>query len=210
MVPTPDDVRKLIDAAEQSKRPEYARAILVAATTGIRRAELCAVRRRRDVDWERGLLSITASIVVLKDVPLQEIPTKNRRGRTIALDDLTMSMLRAQVEMLERRAAMARVDLLPDAYVFSDDIEGAAPWNPEAVSQYFGRLRRRAGLPHIDFHYLRKFMETSGQEMGYSVSQVAMRAGHDPSVAARHYSGRVVETDRELANAVASLLTPGV
>ena len=37
-------------------------------------------------------------------------------------------------------------------------------------------------------------------------SQVAMRAGHDPSVAARHYSGRVVETDRELAQAVASLL----
>ena len=49
-------------------------------------------------------------------------------------------------------------------------------------------------------------METYGQEMGYSVSQVAMRAGHDPSVAARHYSGRVVETDRELAQAVASLL----
>jgi len=145
VVPTPDDVRKLIDAAEQSKRPEYARAILVAATTGIRRAELCAVRRRRDVDWERGLLSITASIVVLKDVPLQEIPTKNRRGRTIALDDLTMSMLRAQVEMLERRAAMARVELAPDAYVFSDDIEGVVPWKPDAVSQYFGRLRRRAG-----------------------------------------------------------------
>lgn len=92
--------------------------------------------------------------------------------------------------------------------MFSDDIEGAAPWKPDAVSQYFGRLRRRAGLPHIDFHYLRKFMETSGQEMGYSVSQVAMRAGHDPSVAARHYSGRVVETDRDFAKAVASLLAP--
>ena len=51
-------------------------------------------------------------------------------------------------------------------------------------------------------------METYGQEMGYSVAQVAMRAGHDPSVAARHYSGRVVETDRDLAQAVASLLTP--
>ena len=38
-------------------------------------------------------------------------------------------------------------------------------------------------------------METYGQEMGYSVTQVAMRAGHDPSVAAKHYSGRVAETD---------------
>jgi integrase len=208
VVPTPDDVRRLISAAERSRRPEYARAILVAATTGLRRAELCALRRQRDVDWDRGLLKVSASIVVLKDVPLQEIPTKNRRERNLALDELTLSMLRAQVAFLEERAVLARAELVPDAYVFSDDIHGAVPWKPDAVSQYFGRLRARAGLTHVDFHDLRRFMETYGQEMGYSVSQVAMRAGHDPSVAARHYSGRVVQTDRDLAEAVASLLTP--
>ena len=206
VVPTPDEVRRLIEAAGQSRRPEYARAILVAATTGLRRAELCALRRTRDVDWDRRLLKVSASIVVLKDVPLHEIPTKNRRERMLALDELTLSMLRAQVQFLEQRARLARVDLVPDAYVFSDDISGAVPWKPDAVSQYFGRLRTRAGLEHLDFHDLRRFMETYGQEMGYSVAQVAMRAGHDPSVAARHYSGRVVETDRELAQAVASLL----
>jgi integrase len=206
VVPTPDEVRRLIEAAGRSRRPEYARAILVAATTGLRRAELCALRRTRDVDWDRRLLKVSASIVALKDVPLQEIPTKNRRERMLALDDLTLSMLRAQVQFLEQRATLAGVDLVPDAYVFSDDIRGAVPWKPDAVSQYFGRLRTRAGLTHLDFHDLRRFMETYGQEMGYSVAQVAMRAGHDPSVAARHYSGRVVQTDRELAQAVASLL----
>lgn len=36
-----------------------------------------------------------------------------------------------------------------------------------------------------------------------------MRAGHDPSIAAKHYSGRVAETDRALAAAVASLLVQG-
>ena len=53
-------------------------------------------------------------------------------------------------------------------------------------------------------------METYGQEMGYSLTQVAMRAGHDPSIAAKHYSGRVSETDRALATAVAraSLIKP--
>jgi integrase len=208
VVPTPDDVRRRIAAAERSRRPEYARAILVAATTGLRRAEICALRRHRDVDWDRRLLKVSASIVVLKDVPLQEIPTKNRRERVLALDELTLSILRAQVASLEERAVLARAELLPDAYVFSDDIHGAVPWKPDAVSQYFGRLRARAGLTHVDFHDLRRFMETYGQEMGYSVSQVAMRAGHDPSVAARHYSGRVVETDRDLAQAVASLLSP--
>ena len=208
VVPSPDEVRALIDAAEQSRRPEYARAILVAATTGLRRAELCALRTERDVDLERGLLTVSASIVVYPDVPLQEIPTKNRRIRTIALDELTASILEAQIDMLTVRAGQAGVELIDDAYVFSDAADGSVPWKPDAVSQYFGRLRVRAGLPHLDFHHLRKFMETYGQEMGYSMAQVAIRAGHDPSVAARHYSGKVVETDRQLARAVSSLLAP--
>jgi hypothetical protein len=65
--------------------------------------------------------------------------------------------------------------------------------------------RTRIGL---DFHYLRTFMATCGQEMGFRVTQVAMRVGHDPSIAAKHYSGRVSDTDRALAMAVAALIAP--
>jgi len=208
VVPTPDEVRALIDEAERGKRPEMARAILVAATTGLRRAELCALRRSRDVDFERGLLRVSASIVNLTNQPLGEIPTKNRRVRVLAIDDLTAAILRAQIDSVEQRAAFAKVALVDDPYVFTDAADGSVPWKPDAVSQYFARMRKRIGLDHLDFHYLRKFMETYGQEMGYSVTQVAMRAGHDPSIAAKHYSGRVTETDRALATAVASLIKP--
>jgi integrase len=206
VVPTPEEVRALIDEAERGKRPEMARAILVAATTGLRRAELCALRRWRDVDLERGLLRVSASIANLAGQPLTEIPTKNRRVRTLALDDLTVGILRAQIAEVEARAELVRVDLIDDPYVFTDAADGSEPWKPDTISQYFGRMRKRVGLDHLDFHDLRKFMETYGQEMGYSVTQVAMRAGHDPSIAAKHYSGRVSETDRALAKAVASLL----
>jgi integrase len=207
VVPTPAEVRALIDAAEQSKRPEYARAILVAATTGLRRAELCGLRVR-DLDLERGLLEVSSSVAVLKGRVVQEIPTKNRRIRTIAIDDLTSAILRAQVEMVQARANFGRVTVVADAFVFTDAADGSEPWKPDAVSRFFARLRKRIDLDHLDFHYLRRFMETYGQEMGYSVAQVAMRAGHDPAIAAKHYSGRVSETDRALANAVASLLVP--
>ena len=101
-----------------------------------------------------------------------------------------------------------RAPVVDDPYVFTDAVDGSEPWKPDAISRYFGRMRKRVGLDHIQFHHLRKFMETYGQEMGYSVTQVAMRAGHDPSIAAKHYSGRVSDTDRALANAVASLLAP--
>ncbi len=49
-------------------------------------------------------------------------------------------------------------------------------------------------------------METYGQEAGFSLAQVAIRAGHDPAVAAKHYTGRVSEADRALAAAIENLL----
>src|SRR5687767_12384461 len=72
--PTPAEVLRLLDEAERSRRPELGRALFVAATTGIRRAELCALRRKRDIDWDAGELTIAWSIAALKAQPVREIP----------------------------------------------------------------------------------------------------------------------------------------
>jgi hypothetical protein len=109
---------------------------------------------------------------------------------------------------VEERARFAGVELVDDPFVFTDSADGSEPWKPTLITRNFQRLRARIGLDHLDFHDLRKFMETYGQEMGFSITQVAVRAGHNPAVAAKHYSGRVSETDRALAIAVASLLVP--
>ena len=148
-------------------------------------------------------------MTVLKGRVIKEIPTKNRRVRTIAIDELTMAHPSGADRDGAGAARLVRVAVVADAFVFSDSPDGSQPWKPDAVSRFFARLRKRVDLDHLDFHYLRKFMETYGQEMGFSVSQVAMRAGHDPAIAAKHYSGRVSETDRALATAVASLLVDG-
>jgi hypothetical protein len=81
------------------------------------------------------------------------------------------------------------------APIAASRLDALLPWMSQRTTTGMelaesGRMRKRIGLDHLDFHYLRKFMETYGQEMGYSVTQVAMRAGHDPSIAAKHYSGR--------------------
>jgi integrase len=205
IVPTPHEVMKLIDAARASRSPDKARAMFLSATTGVRRAEICAIRRNRDIDWDRRLLTVQASIAVRSAEPI-EIPTKNRRARTVALDDATVGILREQLEMLDARAKFAEVDLVADAYVFSDAIDASVPWKPESLTRFFTRLRARVGLDHLDFHSLRKFMETYAQDLGFAPSQVAMRAGHDPSVMGRHYTGRIEEADRSLAAAVAALI----
>ena len=99
----------------------------------------------------------------------------------------------AQLDSLEARARGVRVELVDDAFVFSDARDGSVPWKPDRVTQYFDRLRDCAGLGHVNLRSLRKFMETYGQEMGYSMTQVALRAGHNPAVAARYYSGKVAD-----------------
>jgi len=129
-VPTPDDVRALMRAAEESRRPEYARAVFVAASTGVRRGELCVIRRHRDIDWDRKVLTVAHNIIDLNGRPPEEAPTKNRRIRRLAIDDHTLRHLAEQVEMLERRAAEVGVELDPDPFVFSDSVDGSEPWRP--------------------------------------------------------------------------------
>ncbi len=209
IVPTPEEVMTLIEGARASRRPDKARAMFVSATTGRRRAEICALRRDRDIDWERGTMTVSCSILDPKGKPLDEIPTKNRRTRPLALDEPTLAMLREQLESIEKRAVDGGVALAADPYLFTDAPDGSVPWRPHSISQYFTRLRDRVGLGHLVFHSLRKFMETYAQDLGFSTSQVAMRAGHDPSVMAKHYTGRIEEADRALASAVAALLKPG-
>jgi integrase len=128
VVPTPGDVRVLIAEAERSKRPEHARAILVAATTGIRRAELCGLKRWRDLDLERGLMRVTGSVAALAGREIEEIPTKNRRIRTLALDELTVATLRRQIEAVEERARLVGVELVDDPFVFTDAELGYVRW----------------------------------------------------------------------------------
>ncbi|MEM9615005.1 MAG: hypothetical protein AAGA59_18855 [Actinomycetota bacterium] len=115
-------------------------------------------------------------------------------------------MVAAQIQMMEARAKECDVELLPNAFLFSDSPDGSQPWRPSAVTRYFTLLRDRLDLTHLTFRTLRRFMDTYGQELGFAPAQVAQRAGHDPSVALRYYTGRVHQSDRELSNAIAQLL----
>lgn len=204
-VPTPEELSRLIKAAESSRRPEYGRLLFVAATTGMRRGELLALRRT-DIDLDRRLVVVSRSLIDLSHQPVIEGPTKNRRLRRVALDERTLGVLAEQVAMVNDRTVEVGAEVERNAYVFSDAPDGSTPWRPMMVTQYFGRLRQRAGLDEVTFQSIRRFMDTYGQDLGFSPAQVALRAGHDPSVAGRFYTGNIAESDRHLAEAVASLL----
>lgn len=204
IVPTPSEVVRLFEGARRSRRPEQAELIYLAATTGARRGELCALRRSH-FDAEARTIVVARSIVKRNGQKVDRT-TKNRRMRLIAVDDVSAAIVIRRMEEADRHSAVAGVLLAEDPYLFACDVCGSDPWDPDTITQFFGRLRKRLGLEHLEFKGLRRFMDTYGQELGFSLAQVAMRAGHDPAVAGKHYTGRVVQADRELADAIGSLL----
>ena len=124
----------------------------------------------------------------------------------VAVDRRSLDILRAQVDDVADRATKWGEQLVEDPYVFTDSLDGSESWHPDAVSRYFNRLRDRNGLRHVTVKSLRAFMDTYGQELGFTLAQVAMRAGHDPAVASRHYTAKLSETDRQIAIALSDLL----
>jgi integrase len=72
--PNPAEVQRIIDAAEAIE-PTLAALLLLAALTGARRGELCALRWS-DVDWQAGTLRIARSIYDLPGGAWGEKSTK--------------------------------------------------------------------------------------------------------------------------------------
>ncbi|MEL7156211.1 MAG: tyrosine-type recombinase/integrase [Actinomycetota bacterium] len=178
----------------------------LAATTGARRGEICALRRSH---FDRATSSLRVERGIVKHHGRKvDGPTKNRRRRTIALDPRSVQILTSRIEQADDIAATADVRLIADPYLFALDLRGEEPWDPDTITQFFGRLRRRLALDGIEFKGLRRFTDTYGQELGFSLAQVSVRTGHDPAVAAKHYTGRVVESDRHLAEAIGNLIEP--
>ena len=105
--PAPDDVVRLIEAANA----DLATFVLLAATLGARRGELCGLRWD-DVDLDAGHVDIVRAIVIV-DGRCVEAPTKTRQARRIFFDPTTADALRAHQRRGEKAARRAGVDAGP-------------------------------------------------------------------------------------------------
>lgn len=212
LVPTPADVAAVLRAAATSERPEMERFGWLGAITGARSSELRALRLSV-LHLEEGRLGIDRAL----SAEVEWVP-KNKRYRDVGLDEITVAVVEDQLEFMRKRAVDGDVELDADAFLFSDDQAGRRPWREDMVSHWWSALFDAAGKPddwpdeepgplgRFTFKHLRKFMDTHGQELGFTVDDVADRAGHTAEVARRHYSGARASTDRRLSAALAGVL----
>lgn len=203
--PSLELVREVIEAAER-RDPRLAPLLMLAALTGMRRGELCALRWS-DVDLEVGMIEVSRSVVVVPG-GFAEKSTKTNRGRAVALDSVGVAMLSQHRSNTERWGAEAGAEVFADAFVFSPLVEGTTPFRPDNVTSFFIRVRNEVKAPTVRLHDLRHFTATQLIGAGVDVRTVAGRLGHsDPSVTLRVYSHAIEDRERAAAEIMGQLFT---
>ncbi|MGH9920157.1 MAG: tyrosine-type recombinase/integrase, partial [Nitrososphaerales archaeon] len=176
--PEVEEVLDLMKAADEQD-PDFAAFLLLAAVTGARRGELCALRWN-DFDVEGAALRIARAIALGLDGPVERQKPKTRSSvRTIALDAGTIAVLELHRARCAERALGCGASLPKSAFIFSDEVDGSIPWRPDSTSRRFRVLRQKAGLDEgIHLHSLRHFVVTTLLSGGVELPEVAGRVGH--------------------------------
>jgi integrase len=172
--PTVEGVTRLLEVAWKEDA-ELGTLLWVAIISGVRRGELCGLR------WPRVRL-VEGDLVVARNYvqagsALVEKDTKTHQVRRIALDPLSVDILRGHRERCEERARVCGVAVLEDGYVFSGEVDGSVALIPQTVTRRVQRVARKAGVP-ADLRRLRHFMGTAMLTEGVDLRTVAGRLGH--------------------------------
>jgi integrase len=227
VVPTPERLTALLRVAEDDD-PIAATAVALAALTGARRGELCALRWS-DVNLKTGRLRIARSLTVAKGEQ-HTGPTKTHQSRDIALDPICVEVLKRRWSYAVDLAAQAESELVADPYVLSYNANGALPANPDTFTHRFGKLciamekpaltrlkakdkKATRGDLHPDerwpyrFHDLRHFSVTTLIAAGIDVRTVAERHGHArATMTLDRYAHALPERDRAAAGLMGEVL----
>ncbi|HVX20864.1 MAG TPA: site-specific integrase [Acidimicrobiales bacterium] len=202
-IPTPEELQAMVRAGE-AKEPSLGTAIALAALTGARRGELCALRW---TDVALGRLTIGRSIIVTKG-KIIEGPTKTHQVRVIALDALADGVLAARRQQVEDIARRAEAALQSDGFILSPRADGARPMLPDTLTHWFGDLMEDMEFPY-HLHQLRHFSVTTALGAGVDVRTVAARHGHaDARMTLQVYAHAIGASDQQAAEALGRALTP--
>ncbi len=201
-MPTVDELAAIIAAMPTT---DLQCAIHVAASTGVRRGQLVALRWR-DIDFDAGQVTFDRNIVYGPD-GLHVKGSKNNRIITVAIGASTVAVLRARRTRAIEYALRYGHQIGPDCWVFSHDPQSLEPWRPNYLTDRFMEVRDRLDLGHVKLHHLRHWAATQMLSNGIDVKTVAGRLGHsDPSVTLRRYAHVIPAADRHAADLLDGLL----
>lgn len=197
--PTAAEAARIVTASW--REPDWGTLVWIAMTTGIRRGELCALRRSSvDLTEGRETLWLRRAIRREPGAGWGEGDLKTHQQRRIALDAATVSIVQEHIERCAARAAALRMSWPADAFLFSFDPDGRTFPTPDGVTQRYDRMVTRLGID-TTFHKLRHYSATELIAAGVDPRTVAGRLGHGGggTTTLRTYTAWVSESDQRAA-----------
>jgi integrase len=179
----------------------------LAAVTGARRGELCALHWA-DLDLPRGVIRIAHSYSVADGTKVRK-DTKTHQDRTLAIDEITATVLGERRQAAADQLGQVGVELPLDSYVFSPDPLGERPCNPDWLTHKVAEIAQAAGVV-LNIKALRHYSASQLLAGGIDLRNTAARLGHGGGGATtlRHYADPVSEVDRRAAAYLAQLTAP--
>jgi integrase len=203
--PPVEGVRALLAAAGEVDTA-FPLFIRLAAIAGGRRGELHAIRFT-DIDVDRKVIELRRNYVRAQGVWGEKASTKTGRARYIDIDEGTMALIAAERDRLEGIAAMVGCALPDNAFLFSKEPDGSAPWSPEATARWYKALCKKFGIAESRITDLRHFMNTELIDGGFPVTVASDRSGHRrTSTTTDIYSARLRRRQPEAAAYLAGIL----
>ena len=206
-IPSPYDIGEIIAAAERQDS-DLACFLRLAAVTGARRGEICALRWS-DLHLKAATLTIARSVVGQRNDELIEKGTKTHASRRISLDPVTLAMMKGQRDRYAMRAGEFGRKLPANAFVFSDSPDSSAPWRPNRVTLAFRRICDEIDVSNVRLHDLRHFAATRLLEAGVPVKTVSGRLGHSNAATTLNVYAHFLESSDENAAQVLGDLLDG-
>jgi integrase len=190
---TPEEVAAIYEAADE---PAVKVAIGLAATTGMRRGEVCGLKWS-DIDSETGLVTIERAWVS-DDHGQHLTTTKSKKKRIIPLGPFGEQVL-ATYER-HQKAEWGELGEWVVSYT-----NGDVPFSARTLTSDFGRLAKDLGIAGT-VHDLRHFAQSQLVAAGIDPVTAARRAGHTPEVMMATYAHGTTEQDAAAAEVVGGVL----
>ena len=182
---TGEELERLIKAFEGT--PYYV-PVALAARTGLRRDEICALSLD-DFDDAARVVRVRR---IIEDRPPGDAPRfaepKSPDARhPIHLDDTALKLLREHAARLEAERAKGGSSTAPDRLLFPR--ADGSPFVLREFEKAFLDVAERAGFPGLRFHHLRDTLAVHLVQAGEPISVVADRMRHqDQASTSRRYS----------------------
>jgi integrase len=173
-IPSPEDVRRLYDGAEDWFKPVVA----LAAFAGLRLGEINGLQLA-DIEFLRRTISVLRQVQRTPGMAIEVRPPKYGSERVIPAADGLLLILSAHVE---------NVGVYGDANWFLPGRDGGPIW-PRTIAYHWDRLTASLGLKGVRLHDLRHYYASGLIASGCDVVTVQRALGHrSASVTLNTYS----------------------